>query len=84
MRTIVIAALITLLTVPAYAQGMGGGGAGGGMGGGRSGGGGKGTKTSATDPAAEAKKKADEKAFNDAVKQIPTPQGKHDPWGGVR
>ena len=82
MRTIVIAALITLLTVPAYAQGMGGGA--GGMGGGHGGGGGKGTKTSATDPAAEAKKKAEEKAFNDALKQIPTPQGKHDPWGGVR
>jgi hypothetical protein len=31
-----------------------------------------------------AKKKADEKAFNDAVKRIPMPEKKYDPWGTVR
>jgi hypothetical protein len=31
-----------------------------------------------------AKKKADEKAFNDAVSRIPLPEKKYDPWGTVR
>jgi hypothetical protein len=84
MRTFIVAAVIALLTVPAYSQ-VGGGGMGGGMGRGGGGGGGKGAKTSSTDSAASAaKKKAEDKAFNDAVKRIPNPEKKFDPWGGVR
>jgi hypothetical protein len=95
MRIFIVAVMIAVLTVPAYSQiggGMGGGG-GGGMGGGGigggggglgrvgSGGGGKGKAETAADAA---KKKAEDKAFADAIKKIPAPEKKFDPWGGVR
>ena len=79
MRIFLIAALIAAFTMPAYSQmgGLGGAGGGGKGGGGRS----PPTDKPAVDPE---KKKQDEKAFNDAVKRIPGPDKKYDPWGAVR
>jgi hypothetical protein len=74
MKTLtVVAALLALLAWPAQAQ-MGGG-----MGGGKRGRGGDETKT-------EDKKKTqvDEKAYKDALKRIPEPKEKYDPWSGAR
>ena len=64
-----------MLTVPAYSQ----------MGGGITASQGAGRAHGPEEPKVDpAKKKADEKAFNDAVKRIPEPEKKHDPWGTVR
>jgi hypothetical protein len=79
MRPFIVAIVMAGLTVPAYSQ-VGGGG------GGISGAGGVGRGGSArTAPTVDpAKKKAEDKAFNDAVKRIPLPEKKFDPWGEVR
>lgn len=77
MRIFIVALTITSLTLPAYAQ-MGGGGMGGGKGGG------KGAAKTTSDPDAAKKKAAEDKAFNDALKNIPAPNKPFDPWAGVR
>jgi hypothetical protein len=72
MRIFIAAMTIALLTVPAYPQ----------AGAGR-GGDGKGTPT--PEPKVDqAKQKAEEKAFKDAINRIPAPEKKYDPWGIVR
>jgi hypothetical protein len=73
MRIAIIAVATAFLTVPAYSQ----------TGGINSAGAGRALRPEEpkVDPA---KKKADEKAFNDAVKRIPMPEKKYDPWGTVR
>jgi hypothetical protein len=73
MRVLIAAMATALLTVPAYSQ------AGGGDNPAQSGGRRHRTQATTVDPA---KKKADEKAFNDAVTRIP--EKKYDPWGAVR
>jgi hypothetical protein len=75
MRVLIAAIATALLTVPAYSQAGGVGNSG--QGGGR----GHRAQAPAVDPA---KTKADEKAFNDAVSRIPSPEKKYDPWGVVR
>ncbi|MBV8927140.1 MAG: hypothetical protein JOZ74_17385 [Bradyrhizobium sp.] len=71
MKTVtVVAALLALLIMPAQAQ-MGG------MGGGKRGHGGD----SKTD---EKKSQVDDKAYKDALKRIPEPKEKYDPWSGAR
>jgi hypothetical protein len=80
MRPFIVAIVMAALTVPAYSQ-VGGGG-GNGIGG--AGGVGRGGSARTAPPADPAKKKAEEKAFNDAVKRIPPPVKKFDPWGEVR
>lgn len=75
MRILIVVVATALLTVPAYSQ-MGGG-INASQGAGRA----HGPEEPKVDPA---KKKADEKAFNDAVNRIPVPEKKHDPWGTVR
>jgi hypothetical protein len=72
MRIFLVVTMIAALTLPAYSQV--GGGLGGGKGGGRS-------EKPAEDP--EKKKRAD-KEFNEAIKRIPAPEKKYDPWGSVR
>jgi len=69
MKALTVAAvLLALLTLPAQAQ----------MGGmGKRGHGGD-TKTDDKTP------KVDEKAYKDALKRIPEPKEKYDPWGGAR
>jgi hypothetical protein len=62
------AALLALVVVPAQAQ----------MGGGRHRPGDDGTKAEKKGP------KIDEKAYNEALKRIPEPKEKYDPWGGAR
>jgi hypothetical protein len=84
MRIFIVAATIAVLTVPAYSQIGGGGGGGGGGIGGIDLSGGEGHKGVAETAANAAKKKAEDKAFGDAIKKIPVPQKKSDPWGGVR
>jgi hypothetical protein len=74
MRAIVVAIAIALLTVPSFGQGMGGGKGSGGHAG-------PPEKKEVVDPE---KKKADEKAFKDAVDRIPVSDKKFDPWGSVR
>ena len=66
---------IGLATVSAYAQGMGG------MGGGMGGGGHKHQKQ--TDKTEPQKYKADDKAYNAALKGLPD-KPKPDPWQGTR
>lgn len=69
MKSLTAAAvLLALLTLPAQAQ-MGGMGK-------RHGGGD--TKTD------DKKPKVDEKAYKDALKRIPEPKEKYDPWSGAR
>jgi len=69
MRTLTIAAaLLALLVLPAEAQ----------MGGGRHNRGDDNAK------AADKKPKVDEKAYKEALKRIPEPKEKYDPWGGAR
>ena len=64
----VIVALVALLLLPAEAQ----------MGGGKRGH----RNTDDTNQADKAKKaKAEEKAYQDALKRIPDPKEKYDPWG---
>jgi len=79
MRPFIIAILMAALTVPAYSQ-VGGGGSGGSWAGSV----GRGGSARTAPPVDPAKKKAEEKAFNDAVKRIPLPDKKFDPWGEVR
>ena len=70
MKTLaVVAVLFAALAMPAEAQ----------MGGGRIGrGAGDNTKTEDKTP------KVDDKAYKDALKRIPEPKEKYDPWGGAR
>ena len=69
MRTLAMAAaVLALVVVPAHAQ----------MGGGKRGQ----RNTDDTNQADKQKKaKADEKAYRDALKRIPDPKEKYDPWG---
>ena len=70
MRILTVAAtLLALVALPAQAQ----------MGGmGKRGGGGEKAKTEDKGP------KIDEKAYKDALKRIPEPKEKYDPWSGAR
>jgi hypothetical protein len=75
MRILIVAMATALLTVPAYSQ------AGGGINAAQGAGRAARPEEPKVDPE---KKKADEKAFNDAVTRIPPPEKKYDPWGTVR
>jgi hypothetical protein len=70
MKTLtVVAVLLAMAMLPAQAQ----------MGGmGKRGGGDDRPKTEDKTP------KVDEKAYKDALKRIPEPKEKYDPWGGAR
>jgi hypothetical protein len=71
MKTLTVAAvLLAVLVPPAEAQ-MGGMGK-------RGPGGGDNAKTE------DKKPKVDEKAYKDALKRIPEPKEKYDPWSGAR
>ena len=71
MKTLTVAAvLLAMVTLPAQAQ-MGGMGK-------RGPGGGGDTRTE------DKKPKVDEKAYKDALKRIPEPKEKYDPWSGAR
>jgi hypothetical protein len=72
MRIFVVALMIASVTLPAHAQ----------MGGGR--GAGKGATKATSDPDAAKKKAAEDKAYNDALKNIPAPNKPFDPWAGIR
>jgi len=72
VRILIAALAFALLTQGAYAQGIGGPG---GFGGGRK-------QQQQQKPDKEAKPKADDKAYNAALKGIPNKQ--YDPWHGVR
>ena len=75
MRILIAAMATALLTIPAYSQ------AGGGINAAQ----GAGRAARPEEPRADPeKKKADDKAFNDAVGRIPPPEKKYDPWGTVR
>ena len=66
MRTLAIAvAVLALVAMPAYAQ----------MGGGK-----RGHKTDDTTKTDDKKKKLDDKAYQEALKRIPDPKEKFDPW----
>ena len=85
MRIALIAMMIGVLALPAYAQTMNGIGAG--QGAGQAGRHGTGPSQQETAAAAAKKKeeqKANERAYNEALKRIPTPEKKYDPWGNVR
>jgi uncharacterized protein YdeI (BOF family) len=71
MRTLVAAALIALLAGSAFAQGAGGK---------------RHPQPQAKQEKKEdvAKKKAAEKAYNDALRKIPEPKEKLDPWKAMR
>jgi opacity protein-like surface antigen len=71
----VAAALLALLAVPAQAQ-MGGGGMGGG--------GGRHQKNNDDSKTEDKKPKVDDKAYKEALKRIPEPKQKYDPWGVAR
>src|SRR5215475_13195701 len=45
---------------------------------------GGGKRHSGGDKADQKKPKVDEKAYNEALKRIPDPKEKYDPWGGTR
>ena len=62
-----IVALLAILALPAQAQ----------MGGGKRGQ----RNTDVTNKEDKKKAKADEKAYQDALKRIPDPKEKYDPWG---
>ena len=74
MKSILVAAIIAGMMVPACAQGMSGG-MGGGLPGGR---GHHGLKQKSEQP----KRKVDEKAYKSALDKLP--DKKFDPWQGVR
>jgi hypothetical protein len=80
MRIFLVVTMLGALTLPAYAQTANG--IGGAQGAGRA------TQSKQETPEEAAKKKAEEKAneraFNDAVRRIPAPVKKYDPWGSVR
>jgi hypothetical protein len=74
MRILIIAVATVLFTAPAYSQA-----------GGLNTTQGAGRMHHPEEPKVDPeKKKADEKAFNDAVKRIPSSEKKYDPWGTVR
>ena len=64
----VAAALLMLVTLPASAQMPGG----------------KHRPSGDDKPKADNKPKVDEKAYNEALKRIPEPKEKYDPWSGAR
>jgi hypothetical protein len=68
-RTFIAAAIIALLAVAAHAQGVGKG---------------KRQPTDTQKPENLAKKKADEKAYKDALEKIPESKEKPDPWKTMR
>jgi hypothetical protein len=70
MKTLAMAAaVLALVALPAHAQ-MGGGG---------------GKRHRGEDTKSDQKKpKVDEKAYNEALKRIPDPKEKYDPWGVAR
>jgi Spy/CpxP family protein refolding chaperone len=71
MRTLAIAAaVVALVAMPAHAQ----------MGGGKRGQGQK-TEDAAKNDEQKAKAKAADKAYQEALKRIPDPKEKYDPWG---
>ena len=75
MRAFMIAAIITVLAVPANAQ----------MGGHSKGGGKLGQKSDEQLAAEQQKKKNEENAYKDALKKIPDqPVKQKDPWGNMR
>jgi hypothetical protein len=80
VATSVVTVTIAMLGLPADAQQGGANGIGAAAGAGRAAAAGA-PKEPVVDPA---KKKAEEKAFNDAVNRIPPPDKKFDPWGNVR
>jgi len=86
MRIVLIAMMIGALTLPASAQTMNGigGGQGAGQAAGRPGSGPSQQETAAAAAKKKEEQKANEKAFNEALKRIPTPEKKYDPWGNVR
>jgi hypothetical protein len=66
MRTLAMAAaVVALVVMPVHAQ----------MGGGK-----RGHKTDDTTKTDDKKKKADDKAYQEALKRIPDPKEKFDPW----
>jgi hypothetical protein len=70
MRTVLVALAIVLLTVPAYAQGKGGGK----------------RRNATADPQSEVRKKRSgesEKAYKSALEKIPN-KPPADPWGNMR
>ena len=69
MRVFITAMAIALMTLPALAQGMGGG---------------HRHRQDTQKTADKAKMKADEQAYKDALKRIPTPSEKPDPWKSMR
>jgi hypothetical protein len=73
MRTFTIAAIIAMLTVPAFAQRA----AGPAMPNPH-------IKTEADKAAEEKQRKLDEKAYKDSISRIPDRDQKLDPWGKVR
>ena len=69
MKTLTVAAaLLALLVLPAQAQ-MGGG---------------KRNHDDSSKKTEDKKPKIDEKAYNEALKRIPEPKEKYDPWSGAR
>jgi hypothetical protein len=69
MRILAVAvALLMLLALPASAQMPGG----------------KNRPRDEGKPKVDDTPKVDEKAYNEALKRIPEPKGKYDPWGGAR
>jgi hypothetical protein len=74
MRTMTVAAIIALLTMPAYAQS--------GIGKGSSSK--PGVKTDQEKALEEKHQKMDEKAYKDSLSRIPDREQKFDPWGKVR
>ena len=76
MRTFMIAAIITMLAVPAHAQmGQGGGGSGGKLG----------KKSDEQTAVEQQQKKIEENAYKNALKKIPDqPVKQKDPWGNTR
>jgi hypothetical protein len=73
MRIIVVLVTIVALIAPAYAQSQN-----------MPNPGKPSNRSPATAPVDPEKKKKEDKAFNDAVKRIPEPEKKFDPWGVVR
>jgi hypothetical protein len=75
MRTITVAAIIALLTMPAYAQSKSIG---------QSPAGAVDPKQAAQAEQDKRQKILDEKAYKDSLARIPTRDKKVDPWGGMR
>jgi hypothetical protein len=69
MRVLMTAMALALITLPAHAQGMGGG---------------HKHRQDAQKTTDKAKTKADEEAYKEALKRIPAPKEKPDPWKSMR